>query len=172
MHLRDEEGKQNAKDFQKLYERERSTKVSSRILKDVKDIKLNTKQEQPLDGGIKNLSNDLQAEIEEWTEMLKENPSWSSGKKLTHAMIAFVILFNRKRSGEVGKMLLKNCVDAKDCSKEIDQDEAFQSLSDNEQKIAMEHLLVKLIGKKPRVLNAANKWGRDEEKPREKSGHP
>ena len=150
MRKKDEDGKKNAKDFQKLYEREWSSKVSSRVLKDMKDQKLNTKQEQPLDGDIKRLSNGLQAEVEEWTEKFKQLPCWSTGKKLIDAMLAFVILFNRKRSGEVGKMVMKNYTDAKECSKNIECDEAFKSLSEFEQRIAKEHLLVKLIGKKDR----------------------
>ena len=152
MRLTDKEGKQNAKDFQKLYEREWSNKVSSRILKDMIDIRLNTKKEQPLDGDIKKPSNGLQAEIKKWTKKFKQNPSWSSGKKLMDAMIAFIILFNQKMSGKVGKMLVKNYVVAKDCSKDIKQGEAFQSLSDIEQKIAKGHLLVKLKGKKDRHI--------------------
>ncbi len=60
-----DEDVKRAKDFQKLYEHEWSMKVSSRVLKDMKDVKLNKKQEQPLDGNIKKLSDGLQAEIQE-----------------------------------------------------------------------------------------------------------
>ena len=150
MRQNDEDAKKRAKDFQKLYECEWSVKVSSRVLKDMKDVKLNKKQEQPLDGDIKKLSDGLQAEIQEWTEKLEHEPSWTAGKKLSDAMVAFLILFNRKRSGEVGKMLLKNYVDAKEANIDYDKDEAFQTLTAFERKIAQSHLLIKLIGKKDR----------------------
>ncbi len=52
MRKKDEEGKRNAKGFEELYKNEWSRKVSSRILKDMKDAKLNKKKEQPLDGDI------------------------------------------------------------------------------------------------------------------------
>ncbi len=65
-------------------------------------------------------------------------------------MVAFLILFNQRQSGEVGKMLLKNYVDAKEADLDYDKDEAFQTLTAFERKIAQSHLLIKLIGKKDR----------------------
>ncbi len=93
-------------------------------------------------------SDGLQKEIEVWTKQFDVNPCWSTGKKLSDAILVFIILFNRKRSGEVSKMLVQNYLDTKECGKNYDEDETFWSLSEFEQDIARNHLLVKLIRKK------------------------
>lgn len=65
-------------------------------------------------------------------------------------MIAFILLFNRRRAGEVGKMKVKNFLDAKMVQPDMENDEVYKNVPPIERELAADNLLVKLIGKRHR----------------------
>ena len=75
-------------------------------------------------------------------------------QELNRAVLTYIIVFNKRRSGEVSKMEVKNFTDARENRYDSVYQEMFATLSELEKKVAKENLLVKVIGKKGRHVSA------------------
>lgn len=137
---------------QDMYKAEWASKVSSRVRKSKKRKRLNKIQVLPRDDDIKKLSDGLKKTASDHLEEMETNGANPKlGNELIGVCLVYFILFNRKRTGEVMWILLKNFEDAKknDLKKEP---EVFGLFSALEKKQAQRHLAMKIIGKQNKAV--------------------
>jgi hypothetical protein len=135
---------------QKLYEREWSSKVSSRALKQMRNAKLNKKIEHIPNGDVVKFSNGLKTDIKKLYDKMLHEPSTETAKRLCEACLVYLVIFNRKRVGEVAHMEVVNYTEAKKNKNDNIDPEIFNQLSDLQKEMSKRHVLAKIIGKKQR----------------------
>ena len=149
---KDDQLVEDAKLFQKLYQKE--TKVSSQSLKNMRHKKLDKSKELPHSEDIQKLNNGLKADMAKLTNKIEENASVDCCLELAKHVLIYVTVYSQKRGGEMAKSTVKNYTDAKASKKEVHDDQVLQNLSKFEREVATHHLLVKVIGKKSRHVRA------------------
>ena len=157
---REVEEKANA--FMRLCEIDWSHEVSSSALTTLKDKKLNSTQILPLTEDISKFHDFLRTSVTESIAVLQSTTHDSESKSkawlsLTQLVLAQLILFNRRRVGEVSKMTTANF----QAVNKIDNSDICQHLSPLERKLCSSLSRVEVIGKRgnhvPILLTAAFK---------------
>lgn len=141
--------KGRAEQFIKLIELEWTTHVSSNALKTLYQKKWNSPQTLPLSEDIKKLQDHLKSLEELNKKALIDHPSQRSWSELSQVTLTQLILFNRRREGEVSRMevqtyLLRN--------KRSMHDEILKSLSPFEKKLCQNLIRVEIRGKRGRKV--------------------
>ncbi|KAK9959586.1 hypothetical protein ABG768_009700, partial [Culter alburnus] len=97
-----------AKAFQKLYKSKWSEYISHTALRTINESKYNKPTKLPLTQDIEKLNDYLQRNAESAFQELSQKTSEGNYACLTKLTLTRIILFNRRRVGEVSKMPLKN----------------------------------------------------------------
>ncbi|KAI7806122.1 hypothetical protein IRJ41_000533 [Triplophysa rosa] len=98
----------SAKAFQKLYKTKWSEYISHKALCTISDLKYNKPTKLPLTQDIDKLNDYLQRSAESAFQELSQNTTEHNYACLARLTLTRIILFNRRRVGEVSKMPLKN----------------------------------------------------------------
>lgn len=130
-----EEDEKEAKRLEDLIRDEWAAKVTSVALRSRKEIKRNEVVLLPTPDDLAKLKNHIDKEISVSYDTLKENNENSDQyQKLQAAILCRIIMFNRRRSGETSKILLKDYVMRPDWHQSIN-DEIYQSLGSIEKQL-------------------------------------
>ncbi|XP_070820041.1 uncharacterized protein [Chaetodon trifascialis] len=132
-----------------LYEKKWDVCVSSRALQTLKEGKWNTPQLLPFTEDVKNMHLYLDKCRQEYRNRLESDQSKTNWSKLASLTLCEVILFNRRREGEVSKMLL-SAFTLRDTSG-VHSDLA-QGLSELEQKLCQHFQRIEIKGKRNRKV--------------------
>ncbi|KAM4592751.1 uncharacterized protein PAE49_003226 isoform 2-T2 [Odontesthes bonariensis] len=143
----DNDLKSKAEQFIKLIELEWTTHVSSNALKTFYQKKWNSPQILPLSEDIKKLQDHLKCLEEVHKNNLIDQPSQKSWSALSQVTLAQLILFNRRREGEVSRMELNTYLQR---NKHSMHDEVLESLSPFEKKLCENLIRVEVRGKRGR----------------------
>ncbi|XP_050957643.1 uncharacterized protein LOC127158626, partial [Labeo rohita] len=133
--------------FQKLYRAKWSEYISHSALNTISDLKYNKPTKLPLTEDIMKLNKHLDEKAKSATAALEKAATPQNYSNVARTTLTKIVLFNRRRVGEVSKMKLKNFLE-RDCS--ITQKE--MNLSEYEQKLCMYFERVELKGKRGRKV--------------------
>lgn len=132
-----------------LYEKKWDVCVSSRALQTLKEGKWNTPQLLPFTEDVKNMHMYLDKCRQEYQSRLKNDPNKKNWSKLAGLTLCEVILFNRRREGEVSKMPL-SAFTLRDTSG-VHSDLAL-GLSELEEKLCQHFQRIEIRGKRNRKV--------------------
>lgn len=132
-----------------LYEKKWDVCVSSRALQTLKEVKWNTPQLLPFTEDVKNMHLHVDKCRQEYQSSLINDPNKKNWSKLASLTLCEVILFNRRREGEVSKMPL-SALTQRDASA-IHSDLAL-GLSELEQKLCQHFERIETRGKRNRKV--------------------
>lgn len=148
----DPEGVQTLKNFTELFSFEWRNKVSAPALRCAKIKKTSKPQLLPLTEDLLKLSQELQKRMNVLLEELEASPTQHGWLLLAEVTLARVTLFNRRRSGEAAKMIVSDYLVENDWQAGSST-ELVQSLTSFEKKMFTYMKLVKVIGKRYRVVS-------------------
>jgi hypothetical protein len=146
--VNDEQQEKDSKYFLKLYKNEWSNKVSSFAIKDMFDAKLNRKATAIKTEDVVKMSICLKNDISDLIVLLRTEPTIANGRKLAQVVMAYLIVFNRKRGGELSLTKTINFTDAIANQEDILQQTILPSLSAWEVQLAQSHFLMKIVAKR------------------------
>ncbi len=133
--------------FQKLYRAKWSEYISHSALNTISDLKYNKPTKLPLTEDIMKLNKHLDEKAKSATAALEVAATPQNYSSVARTTLTKIVLFNRRRVGEVSKMKLKKILE-RDCS--FTQKE--MNLSEYEQKLCMYFEWVELKGKRGRQV--------------------
>ncbi|XP_051960647.1 uncharacterized protein LOC127628031 [Xyrauchen texanus] len=137
--------KGRAEQFSKLIELEWTIHVSSNALKILYQKKWNSPQMLPLAEDIKKLQDHLKCLEKVNKKAHIDHTSQRSWSDLSQVTLAQLILFNRRREGEVSRMEVKTYLQR---NKQMIQDEIMESLTPFEKKLCKNLTRVEVRGKR------------------------
>lgn len=132
-----------------LYEKKWDVCVSSRALQTLKESKWNTPQLLPFTEDVKNMHMHVDKCRQEYQSRLQNDPNKKNWSKLASLTLCEVILFNRRREGEVSKMPL-SAFTLRDTSG-VHSDLAL-GLSELQQKLCQHFQRIEIRGKRNRKV--------------------
>ncbi|XP_031174403.1 uncharacterized protein LOC116063546 [Sander lucioperca] len=141
--------KGRAEQFLKLIELEWTTHVSSNALKTLYQKKWNSPQILPLSEDIKKLQDHLKHLEKVNKKALFDKPEKNSWSELSKVTLTQLILFNRRREGEVSRMEVNTYLQR---NKQSMQDDILESLSPVEKKLCQKLTRVEVRGKRGRKV--------------------
>ncbi|XP_076011575.1 uncharacterized protein LOC143004514 [Genypterus blacodes] len=144
-----EEFLKNLERSRSLYEKKWDVCVSSRALQTLEEGKWNTPQLLPFTEDVKKMHMHIENCRPEYQSRLKNDPQKKNWSKLANLTLCEVILFNRRREGEVSKMPL-SAFTLRDTSG-VHSDLA-QGLSELEQKLCQHFQRIEIRGKRNRKV--------------------
>ncbi|XP_071837289.1 uncharacterized protein [Apostichopus japonicus] len=146
--LEDGELKDYAERFEELCNLEWADSVSSHALSTLYQRKWNKPTILPLSEDVVNLHKHLNVKITESTKRLSTDPDKLAWYSLATATMAKIILFNRRRSGEVQRMPLE---DYQRCNTHTNED-ILEDLTEWEKKLCQQLSRVETKGKRGRKV--------------------
>ncbi|XP_076860752.1 uncharacterized protein LOC143518327 [Brachyhypopomus gauderio] len=144
-----EQAAKSAQSFRRLYEARWNEVVSSSALNTLTEAKWNKPQVLPFTEDVKNLHTFLTNEQRNAKSTLLAEPNAKRYATLCKLTLSQVILFNRRREGEVSKMPLKNYISR--VKTQLQQDIAL-GLSEFEKKLCSHFERVEIRGKRGRKV--------------------
>ncbi|XP_038588945.1 uncharacterized protein LOC119914037 [Micropterus salmoides] len=141
--------KRRVEQFIKLIELEWTTHVSTNALKTLCQKKWNSPTVLPLTEDIRKLQDHLKCLEVANKKALIDKPSKKSWSELSQVTLTQLILFNRRREGEVSRMEVKTYLER---NKHSMQDEILESLSPFEKKLCENLIRVEVRGKRGRKV--------------------
>ncbi|XP_049928186.1 uncharacterized protein LOC126407385 isoform X2 [Epinephelus moara] len=138
-----------AEQFQKLVDLDWTTHVSSNALKILYQKKWNSPQMLPLSKDIKKLQDHLKHLEDTNKKALIDRPSKRPWSELSQVTLAQLILFNRRREGEVSRMEVQTYLQR---NMQCMEDDIEESLSPFEKKLCENLIRVEVRGKRGRKL--------------------
>lgn len=142
----DEDLQRRGKDFDDLCANDWAAAVSSRALSTLGKRKWNKSSMLPLSEDVTAIQKHLNEKADKLQQQLKVNPNVNDWAELTQVALAKVILFNRRRSGEIARMSID---DYQQRSKSHNPD-VVDSLSKWEKKLCQSLMRVEIRGKRGR----------------------
>ncbi|XP_048830876.1 uncharacterized protein LOC125725220 isoform X8 [Brienomyrus brachyistius] len=145
----DEELIKSTETFRKLYTTKWSELISHRALSTMNEAKFNKPSTLPFTHDVQLLHKHLETTANAASENLKKTSSSQSYAELAKATLARVIIFNRRRAGEVSKMQLKSFQERENTLLHAD---VAVGLSKFEQKLCSHFSRVEIRGKRGRKV--------------------
>ena len=141
-----------AEDFITLYTDEWKARISSATLRHMYDQKLNRRDEIPLTEDLVKLSKVIKDDIVRLTSEMEIDPTKTNGRELSEAVLCHLIVFNKRRGGEMARLLHANFVDATSSSSQSSNvnEEICKSLTELERLLAKRMTIVWTKGKRGR----------------------
>ncbi|XP_067243639.1 uncharacterized protein [Chanodichthys erythropterus] len=96
----------NASEFQDIHEEKWNEMISATALRNMRDAKSNVPTLMLFTEDVQKMHTHLSQVQDKWYKSLSESPSTKAWKELVKVCLAQVILFNRRREGEVASMPL------------------------------------------------------------------
>ena len=147
----DDQLKDSCERFSKLYDSEWSRRVSLKARRTLYDSRLNKADVIPPRDDVVLFARALYKESNESAQEFKKAPGKNTGRRLSEALLAEIICFNKRRGGEAARVPIKVYEDAVKKWKNIDYNsELFCSLLSDQKEAAKGHFQMLTIGKKGR----------------------
>lgn len=147
--LRDKETSQDADDFVHLYQESWKFDIASQALTQVNQAKWNSPQLLPFTDDVRILHSHMAARQKDFFSDLKKEASPLNWKNLAQVTLAQVILFNRRREGEVSRTPLSAYLSLDTSETHSDVNLALTPL---EQKLCKHFVRLTIIGKRGRKV--------------------
>jgi hypothetical protein len=146
---KDRQATQDAEEFVQLYQESWRFDIASQALAQLDQSKWNAPQLLPFTQDIQKLHCHLAEKRHQHLNDLQEHPSPSNWKELAKVTVTQVVLFNRRRGGEVSRMLLSAYL-----SKDISDthDDVSLALTPLEQKLCKHFVRITIVGKRGRKV--------------------
>ncbi|XP_039526242.1 uncharacterized protein LOC120478421 isoform X3 [Pimephales promelas] len=145
----DQEAIDSIRRFHALHETKWSELVSHSALSNLSEAKYNKSSRLPLAKDVQKLQLYLGQQVELAKEKLAEDPTTGTYAALAKVTLCQVILFNRRREGEVARMTVKN-FEGRDMSQL--NDDISTGLTEVEKRLCKQFARVELRGKKGRKV--------------------
>ncbi|KAL7846099.1 hypothetical protein AOLI_G00242910 [Acnodon oligacanthus] len=145
----DEELIKSTETFKKLYTTKWSEMISHTALSPLNEAKFNKPSTLPFTHDVQLLHKHLETTANAASENLKKAPSPQSYAKLSKTTLARIIVFNRRRAGDVSKMQLKSFQER---DKTLLHEDVALGLSPFEQKLCSHFCRVEIKGKRGRKV--------------------
>ena len=153
-----------ADDFITLYKHRWSQAISSRAMFTLHKRKFNATRRIPLAEDVQKLYQHLQSTCDKARESLTASPNPTSWKDMAEASLGQIILFNRRRGGEMERMTVQDYEKGLVSGKTL-QGEILESLSSFEKTLAKNLERVEIYGKRgrrvPVLLTKSHKYNID-----------
>ncbi|XP_059195919.1 uncharacterized protein LOC131986187 isoform X2 [Centropristis striata] len=139
----------DARTFRSVYEARWNELISAASLRTLQESKWNTPQLLPFTKDVQTLHSFLDAQQEELFSQLSSETSPQTWAQLTKVILTKVILFNRRRSGEVSKIPVSAYLSHNPSDP---QEEVNLALSDLEKKLCQHFRRIEIRGKRGRKV--------------------
>ena len=134
--------------FAQLQKSEWADRVSLKSRKKLHHRKLNKASDVPKSDDVVKLAESLVDVAEERYKIFIDDPTAETGRKLSEALLAQVVLFNKRRGGEASRITVENYKDCVKLREETDNNgEIFCSLDEVEKDLAKNHMHINVVGK-------------------------
>ncbi|XP_063785538.1 uncharacterized protein LOC134933925 [Pseudophryne corroboree] len=145
----DKELVKKASDFQDVHHVKWNEMISATALRNIREAKWNVPTLMPFTEDVQKLHAYLSKVQDEWSKLLSESPSTKAWMELSRVCLAQIILFNRRREGEVASMSLTafSSRDTSDPHKDVDW-----ALSEVEKKLCRHFSRIVTRGKRGRPV--------------------
>lgn len=140
---------QNVKRFKQMYTTKWNECVSASALKTLNEAKWNSPELLPFTEDVKKMHMHLSSATKQYQEKLKLDKSQKNWSNLAQVTLCEVILFNRRRAGEVSKMKLNTYLLRNTSALHTDVADA---LSEVEQKLCQHFQRIEIRGKRDRKV--------------------
>ncbi|XP_073331581.1 uncharacterized protein [Pagrus major] len=156
----DEKLVKNASNFEVVHQEKWHELISATALRNIREAKWNMPSVMPFTKDVQKMHAYLTQEQDKWSKFLSESPSTKAWKELTKVCLVQLILFNRRREGEVASMPLSAFL-SRDTSDP--HDDLDWALSEVEKKLCRHFTRIVVRGKRgrpvpilltPKMLNA------------------
>lgn len=139
----------NASEFQDVHREKWNEMVSAAALRNLREAKWNVPTLMPFTEDVQKLHDHLNQMQDEWYKSLSESPSTRAWRQLAKVCLAQIILFNRRREGEVASMPLSAFLsrDTSDPHEDVDW-----ALSEVEKKLCRHFSRIVIRGKRGRPV--------------------
>lgn len=146
---KDKEAVQDAEEFAQLYQESWKFDIASQALTQLDQSKWNSPQLIPFTQDVLKLHSYLSEKQQQHLNALKEEVSPTNWKDLAKVTLAQVILFNRRREGEVSRMSL-SAYSSRDTSET--HEDINLALTELEQKLCKHFVRITIVGKRGRKV--------------------
>ncbi len=139
----------NASEFQEVHANKWNEMISATALRNIREAKWNVPTLMPFTEDVQKMHTFLSQVQDEWFNQLSESPSTKAWMELAKVCLAQMILFNRRREGEVASMPLSAFLsrDTSDPHEDVDW-----ALSEVEKKLCRHFTRVITRGKRGRPV--------------------
>ena len=111
---------------------------------------MNKRDEIPLTEDLVKLSQVLKDDLAQLTNEVEHDPTPKNGRALAEAVLCYLVLFNKRRGGEMSKLLYETFNEATSSQESIVNEEILKSLSKLEEQLAKRMTLINTKGKRGR----------------------
>ncbi|KTF92489.1 hypothetical protein cypCar_00049226, partial [Cyprinus carpio] len=147
--MKDQQTAKDAEEFALLYQESWKFDIASQALTQLNQTKWNSPQILPFTQDVQRLHCYLSEKQQKQLNALQEEPSPLNWKDLAKVTLAQVILFNRRRAGEVSRMSLSAFM-SKDTSET--HEDVNLALTALEQKLCKHFVRIAIVGKRGRKV--------------------
>ncbi|XP_037401123.1 uncharacterized protein LOC119265232 isoform X3 [Pygocentrus nattereri] len=139
----------NASEFQDVHQEKWNELISATALRNIREAKWNVPTVMPFTEDVQKMHAYLTQVQDEWYNSLSESPSTKAWMELAKVCLAQIILFNRRREGEVASMPLSAFSSRDTSDPHVDVDWA---LSEVEKKLCRHFSRIVIRGKRGRPV--------------------
>lgn len=143
------EEQRQTENFLKLMQSDISVTINKTVLDQQGQMRREKQVKIPTTDDIKKFAEFIGKERQQYFEELSEKFSFQNWFKLAEFTMASIIIFNRRRTGEVQNILLVDFTKRESINENT---ELFESLSEESREIARKYLRMKIRGKKARTV--------------------
>ncbi|KAL7877394.1 hypothetical protein SRHO_G00040370 [Serrasalmus rhombeus] len=140
---------QNASEFQDVHQEKWNELISATALRNIREAKWNVPTLMPFTEDVQKMHAYLTQVQDEWYNSLSESPSTKAWMELAKVCLAQIILFNRRREGEVASMPLSAFSSRDTSDPHVDVDWA---LSEVEKKLCRHFSRIVIRGQRGRPV--------------------
>ncbi|XP_032382955.1 uncharacterized protein LOC116696235 [Etheostoma spectabile] len=139
----------NATEFQEVHQEKWNEMISATALRNIREAKWNVPTIMPFTEDVQKMHGYLSQVQDKWSNSLSETPSSTTWKELAKVCLAQIILFNRRREGEVASMPLSAFLsrDSSDPHEDVDW-----ALSEVEKNLCRHFSRIVIRGKRGRPV--------------------
>lgn len=139
----------DASDFQAVHREKWNELISATALRNIREAKWNVPTLMPFTEDVQKMHAHLSQKQDEWYKLLSETSSTKAWMELAKVSLAQIILFNRRREGEVASMPL-SAYSSRDTSDP--HDDVDWALSEVEKKLCRHFTRIVIRGKRGRPV--------------------
>ncbi|CAH2101220.1 unnamed protein product [Euphydryas editha] len=149
--IQDEQRKKLSENFLLLWQEEVPVLINKKALEDQFDKRQSKKIVLPSKEDVKRLYDYLNNECNICLEILKDEFNFNAWKLLTQCTLISIQIFNRRRAGEIERLLIANYQTKQDLTEHIDK-ELYKKLADTTKNFAKQFVRLTIRGKRGRPV--------------------
>ncbi|CAH2088995.1 unnamed protein product [Euphydryas editha] len=150
--IQDEQRKKLAENFLLLWQEEVPVLINKKALENQFDKRQSKKIVLPSKEDVKRLYDYLNNECNICLEILKDEFNFNAWKLLTQCTLISIQIFNRRRAGEIERLLIANYQTKQDLTEHIDK-ELYKKLADTTKNFAKQFVRLTIRGKRGRPVS-------------------